>query len=108
MPRPFPPTVVDHALQRLEANFGDVPRTSRELGISDRTLYKWRKKAGMQFSPPPPTPPTSDSPSLYEMQSGLGGGDNLPADDLQALLDLKAEMVRAAKYIAVNIIAAVE
>lgn len=108
MPQPFSPERKKHALQVLDSNFGDVQRTSRELGISDRTLYKWRKNAGLQFSPPPPTSPTLDFPPHYEVGRGLGGGDNLPADDLQALLDLKAEMVRAAKYIAVNIIAAVE
>lgn len=107
MPAPFSPEFKAHAIERMIANNGDVIRTSRELGISDRTLYKWRKNAGIRVSPPP-TPPTTtaDSPPLHGMERGLGGevsdANPIPPDDLQALRDLKSQMLDLTRYIMKN------
>jgi hypothetical protein len=109
MPRHYTPQDRQFVLDRVTTNRGDVNRTADEFGINARTIYKWRKKANIAQLPLtnlPPIAPIEDSKSLSV--HGEGFREGLPSDDLQALLDLKAEMVRAAKYIAVNIIAAVE
>jgi hypothetical protein len=116
MSRHYTPEDQQFALERLETNHGDITRTAKELGIGITTLYRWRelgesgKIPGFSFSPFSPnlSQPALAADSKSLSVHGEGFREGLPSDDLQALLDLKAEMVRAAKYIAVNIIAAVE
>lgn len=116
MSRRYTPQDQQFALERLETNHGDITRTAKELGIGITTLYRWRelgesgKIPGFSFSPFSPnlSQPALAIDSKSLSVHGEGFREGLPSDDLQALLDLKAEMVRAAKYIAVNIIAAVE
>jgi len=92
MTPPFSPERKNHALQRLAANYGNVARTAAETGISERTLMRWRRQ-----NPPPPPPPTQ-----------LITPPSLPADDLEALINLKGRLIEAADYISFNIIPAVE
>jgi hypothetical protein len=89
------------ALDRLAANFGDVPLTAAQLGLAERTLYDWRKAAKiahsallrmLQSSPESPQPAADAaepgvraSPPLYAVERGQGGED---ASDLHALRDL--------------------
>jgi len=93
MPQPFSPQKKAHALQRLDANFGNIARTAAETGISERTLLRWRQHL-IPPTPPPPTQPITP-PAI-------------PSDDLQALINLKVRLLQAADFISLNIIPAVE
>ena len=113
----YSPEEKQQILDRVKVNRGNVDRTAAEFGIHSATIYKWRKTAKFanslsSFSSPiSPTigaPASTDSPPLYEVGRGLGGGDALPPDDLQALRDLKSQMLREAEYISVNIRSAVD
>ncbi|MEO8609436.1 MAG: transposase [Chloroflexota bacterium] len=105
MPRPYPPELKEKVLEHFIAYQGDIMRTCREFGISDRTLYRWSKRAGVVISPTPPTPPTYDSNGLDTVGTGRAlsaesqGANALPPDDLQALRELKAQMLELARYI---------
>jgi transposase-like protein len=90
------------ALERLIANRGAVAPTAREVNISETTLYRWRKwgESGKipgfslsSFSPNPPSHPP-DSP-LFPLRSK----EELPADDLETLVNLKARMIELVDYI---------
>jgi transposase-like protein len=87
------------AVDRLIANFGDIGRTSAELDIPERTLWRWRKE--IMPLPPPPLPPQteSSSSSLAGMLYSPDEKAVIPPDDLEALRDLKAEMLHLTKYI---------
>src|SRR5262245_26710328 len=77
-----------HALAQIAANGDNVPLTSVQLGIPERTLYKWRLRAQRLASPPPMpltegTAPPSALPKLSE-------------NDTQALRALKRIMLENA------------
>jgi transposase-like protein len=100
MPRHYTPEDRDYALERLLANRGDVPHTADELGISPRTLYNWRQQAKLPVQTLPTLPPIAHISSPDDPKSlsvhGEGFREGLPTDDLQALRDLKDQMLRAA------------
>ena len=50
MSRHYTPQDRQFALERVIANHGDISRTAKELGISARSLYEWRKSAKMHTS----------------------------------------------------------
>jgi transposase-like protein len=93
MPRPFSPEFKEQALLQLEINDGNLARTAAELGISDRSLLRWRQQS--------PTTTTTTTTTL-------GTQPEIPENDLQALMSLKARLIQAADYISVSIIPAVE
>jgi transposase-like protein len=100
-------------LDRAKANRGDVTRTAAEFGIHPATIYKWRKTtkfANSLSSFSSPISPTSDSTVGTGLALSTDSQDTypIPPDDLQALRDLKSQMLREAEYISVNIRSAVD
>jgi transposase-like protein len=97
MPRHYTPEDRDYALQRLVENRGNVVYTADELGISPRTLYKWRKRAKLSvptLTTLPPIVPISPTPSTPAP---------LPTDDLQRLRNIKDQMLDAASTLSLAI-----
>ncbi|MBL8120790.1 MAG: transposase [Anaerolineae bacterium] len=75
--------IIDH----LIANNGDVVITSRETGISDRTLLRWRQEYGIQ-------PPDSLSATTTTTTT------NAPTEieiDLTPILDLRTQLITLAE-----------
>jgi hypothetical protein len=54
MSRTYTPEEKDAALQRLDANRGQVLRTSLQTGIPERTLQRWKALRNLQPQQPPP------------------------------------------------------
>jgi transposase-like protein len=58
MPRHYSPKEKADALVRLAENHGSIIMTAHQLGINERTLRTWRRKAWLQeILPNPPHPP---------------------------------------------------
>ena len=109
----YSPEEKQQILDRVKINRGNVDRTAAEFGIHSATIYKWRKTAkfansSSSFSSP--ISPTSDSSvgTGLALSAESNNTESLPLDDLQALRDLKSQMLREAEYISVNIRSAVD
>lgn len=74
------------ALERLHANDGSIAQTSRETGISSRTLRRWRDAAQKPVTnPPPQTHPAGESEDKSPAGDRVAQDDPLPADVLGEL-----------------------
>jgi hypothetical protein len=92
MSRQYAPTEKRLILQRLIANGGDVARTARETGISERTIHRWRKQAHLTLTALTPLPPQN--------QRVFPQTDQLPADSPVDPLDsLIPSMIAEADYL---------
>jgi transposase-like protein len=82
-------------LGRLLVNGGDIPLTSAQTGVPDRTLVRWKTKYLAPTPPPPPsangygTPHPAIPPSIPP----------IAADAAQALRDLQHQMMEEASYL---------
>lgn len=92
MPRHYSPDRKADALQRLQANGGDILATHVETGIPQRTLYHWRTDLWIQRvlqRQTLPPPPQKEIP-MFE-------------DDLEALLGLRHEIIALLHKIASSV-----
>jgi hypothetical protein len=77
VPRHYPPDRKADALQRLQANGGDILATHAETGVPQRTLYTWRSEIWLQqvkqrqALPPPPQKELPAFEDEIEGQFGL-------------------------------------
>src|SRR5512134_2938710 len=73
MPRPYPPETKAGALDRLQANGGDIMLTSVQTGISQRTLYDWRRRLWLQqtLQQHPPLPQQQNENADSPVGAGL-------------------------------------
>ncbi|MEZ4671795.1 MAG: hypothetical protein R3E39_28155 [Anaerolineae bacterium] len=100
MPRHYSADEKQLVLDRLVANRGDITRTAKETGVSDRTLLRWRQEHNIpppsvhvMSSPPTTTSPTQNaSPSLYT-ERGPGGEVPLNPEILDSLYELRDKML---------------
>ncbi len=79
------------ALAQLAVNLGDIALTSAQLGIPQRTLFRWRLQSNPVPPSPPPLPDEGTSPPLPPIEL-----PKLSEDDLQALQTLKRQMLEDA------------
>jgi hypothetical protein len=122
MTRTYTPEEKDAALQRLDANRGQVLRTSLQTGIPERTLQRWKALRNLQPPQPPPLlldsrrqpPPTlpvgahpgvrpdlTPSPTLAEGDpTGTGDSGRAPDGDYDSL---RQHLVREALTIAASL-----
>jgi hypothetical protein len=103
---PYHYTLIEkqYGLKRLIANRGNIPLTAKELGITTTSLYRWREWAESGkipgFSPSMfSTISTQPASIINDSNNIIQHSGELPADDLQALRDLKAKMLELVAYI---------
>jgi transposase-like protein len=75
MPSRYDDSQKQAAIDQLRANRGDVARTATETGVNERTLFQWRREAGI--GAPTKTPPLQPS-RLRETAKERGAGGEVP------------------------------
>jgi transposase-like protein len=104
MPRHYGSTEKRIVLERLIANGGDVARTARQTGISERTIHRWRKEAHLTLTALTPLPPIPPQNQPVSPQTGQPTSDT-PDDPLAAFIPA---MTAEANYLLGSIRDAIE
>ncbi len=76
-------------LDRLRANQGDIPRTTAETSVNERTLLRWRREAGIEPNLVTLSMPTTTSTTTTTTSSHYVNDSAI----LDALRDSQAQML---------------